>query len=672
MRFNFGDHAMIFRAMRILPGILAAGAMVGHALAADVAASGTEAILFDEIPSVFGASKYEQRLDEAPSSVTLITADEIRRYGYRTLADVMRSVRGFYVTYDRNYSYIGARGFGRSTDYNSRVLLLIDGHPTNENVYGMSAFGNEGLIDVAAVDHIEVIRGSSSSLYGTNALFAVVNVVTRRGRDVAGFELGAEAASLETRGGRIAFGDRFDNGGELLLSMSGFHSAGNGRLYYPEYDDPATNDGIAENMDDERWRRARLRYAHGPFSIDAAYVKRVKTVPTASWVSLDMSSVDQRFNNPEVGTSDERFFWIAGYQDEVGAHGRLSAHLSQDVYVYSGVYAAADTGGSVINRDRTDGRWWIGDVNYASDAFDRHRVLAGGTVQYNTHADQQNVNDDPPEVITSDQREYVQWSLYAQDEWRFLPGWIANLGVRYDHDPVWDGTTNPRLALIHQITPSTAVKLLYGQSFRAPSLYEIYYYLPHSTGLRPERIRTTELVVEHSLRESLRAVASVYQYRMDDIINQQDDYTFLNTGAVRARGIELELEGAFASWLDGRVSGGWQRAVDIETDELLDNSPQRLAKLTLSSPLIGRALVAAVDAQYVGARRTRAGGRVSEYAVANLTFSGAVLSQNLNWSASVYNAADRAYADLGGEEHVQETLPQDGRGYRLNVQYEIH
>ncbi len=74
---------------------------------------GGESLLFDEIPSVFGASKYEQKVTEAPASVTIITAEEIRRYGHRTLADVLRSARGFYTSNDRNFSYAGVRGFSR-------------------------------------------------------------------------------------------------------------------------------------------------------------------------------------------------------------------------------------------------------------------------------------------------------------------------------------------------------------------------------------------------------------------------------------------------------------------------------------------------------------------------------------------------------------------------------
>jgi len=129
----------------------------------DVMDLGLEDLVKVEIDSVFGASGYKQKVTDVPASITIVTAEEIRRYGYRTLADILRSVPGFYVTGDRNYSYLGERGFGRPGDYNSRVLLLVDGHRTNDNLFDQALIGTEFPVDVDLIERVEVIRGPNSS-----------------------------------------------------------------------------------------------------------------------------------------------------------------------------------------------------------------------------------------------------------------------------------------------------------------------------------------------------------------------------------------------------------------------------------------------------------------------------------------------------------------------------
>ena len=130
--------------------------------------------------TVYTASKHAQSLSNAPSSVTVITADEIQRYGYRTLADILQAVRGFYVTYDRYESYAGVRGSGRLGDWNSEILLLINGHRINDDVLGQAFIGSEFPLDIDLIQRVEIIRGPSSSLYGAEAFFAVINVITRK------------------------------------------------------------------------------------------------------------------------------------------------------------------------------------------------------------------------------------------------------------------------------------------------------------------------------------------------------------------------------------------------------------------------------------------------------------------------------------------------------------
>src|SRR5450432_3001925 len=205
-----------------------------------------------KVDTVYGASKFLQKAADAPASVTVVTAEEIQKYGYRTLVDVLRSVPGFYVIYDRNYTYVGVRGLARPGDYNARILFLLDGHRVNDNIFDGALIGTEFVVDVDLIERIEIVRGPTSSVYGTGAFVAVVNVITKRGRDLNSVEVSTEAGTWNSYKGRASYGKRFDNGVEMLLSGTFYDSQGHSRLFFPEFDSRAAKYGIAENADGDK------------------------------------------------------------------------------------------------------------------------------------------------------------------------------------------------------------------------------------------------------------------------------------------------------------------------------------------------------------------------------------------------------------------------------------
>jgi outer membrane receptor for ferrienterochelin and colicins len=445
---------------------------------------GEEVMLFQEIPSVYGASKYEQKVTEAPSSVDIVTASDIKKYGYRTLADILRSVRSFYVTYDRNYSYVGVRGFGRPGDYNSRILMLIDGHRVNDNVYDQAMIGTEALIDVDLIDRIEVIRGPGSSLYGSNAFFAVVNIITKRGRDLKGTEVSGADGSFNTYKGRVSYGNKFQNGIEAIISGSGFDSKGD-RLTFNAYNSPATNNGVTNDTDYDRSQNLFTKLSYEDFILSGAYSSRTKGIPTGAFAT--------DFNDPGNKTTDQHGYLDLKYDHSLGRDVEISARAFYDSYSYTGNYLYT----GVMNKDLGDGAWWGGEAKVIAKVLNSHRIIVGAEYQDNIKQDQKTYDVDPYNLILDDKRRGAIWASYLQDEITLSKSLLLNAGLRYDHYNTFGCSTNPRLALIYSPLEKSFLKLLYGSAFRAPNVFELYYTSDTSVAnpdLKPESIKTYELV----------------------------------------------------------------------------------------------------------------------------------------------------------------------------------
>ncbi len=182
-----------------------------------------------KVQTVCGASKHEQKVTEAPSFISIVTQDDIKQYGHRTLGEVLCSAAGFYVTDDRGYNAVGIWRINIPGAFGGRLLITVDGHRLNDPICDTAASGTDFLLDVNLRDRVEVIRGPGSSLYGiygNNAFFEVINDITRKGRDVNGTEFSASAGSFDTYTGRASFGNRFTNGVELLATGV-LHKVGN-------------------------------------------------------------------------------------------------------------------------------------------------------------------------------------------------------------------------------------------------------------------------------------------------------------------------------------------------------------------------------------------------------------------------------------------------------------
>jgi iron complex outermembrane receptor protein len=617
-----------------------------------------------EMRVVTTASRFAQPISDAPSSAVVLTAADIRAFGWHTLADALATLPGLYVTNDRNYTYVGARGFLRPGDYNSRFLLLVDGMRVNDTVYDQALVGTEGLLDMDMIKRIEFIPGPGSAMYGSNALFGVINVVTRDGSGLSGLQGAFAGGTQGERKARTSYGWHGQNGADLLLSASAFARTGRD-LYFPEFDAPATNGGIARRMD---WDRAQNFLVKGRFAdltLSASHVARTKGVPTASFQALFGAPDRTRDTQTSIGLA-----WSAQVAPTLALAAQL--HEGQADYVGTGWYPGP-TGAPALNIDGAHARWYDAGVSATVTALPRHQIVLGAELGRDAHRDQYNYGVQPYMPHLDDQRSAVRSALFAEDEIRLADGVLVNAGLRYDDHRSPDvHRFSPRVAVVIRATPADTIKLIGGSAFRTPNAYEMYYAVPGigrqiaNPDLRPERVTTHELVLEHALADGGHATVSLFRYAVDDLISQQHDaatgmLVFRNMDRADARGVEAALDRGFGLvHLRASYAAQLARGTGSMGGTPMIDSPRQLAKANLTAPLGWRDGLLGAELQCSG-RRLADQGAAGGYCVTNVTISALRLLPGTELSLSAYNALGKRYADVAGPAFVQTTLAREGR-----------
>jgi outer membrane receptor for ferrienterochelin and colicin len=614
-----------------------------------------------KIQVIVAASKREQTTRDVPSLVSIVTAAQIREHGYRTLGDVLKTLPSFYVSNDRNYSYVGVRGFERPGDFNSRILLLLNGLRTNENVFDLSFVGEEFAVDVDLIERIEVIRGPSAALYGSNAFFAVINVVTKQGRSMQGGEVAATAASFGTYAGRASYGRVFPGSLDVMVSASYSDSDGQ-TFYYPEFDAPATNNGIAAGVDQENFHKLLATVARGHWSFQATTASRTKGIPTGSFETI--------FNDKRNRTTDATSLAGLSYNRSLSKGATLSARLHGGRYEYLGEYAYVAA--VAPNLDEVVGEWWGVDLDAARPLPGRQFVTVGAEFRDNLRQTLKNWDPEPLFVHTDVTNRSAHWGAFVQDEIKLLTTLTLHAGLRVDRFEAFGLTTSPRLGAIYTPGTATTIKVLAGRAFRAPNEFELHYensqYKPNPQ-LRPERIGTLELVAQRFIGRGFHVKAAAFRNHLSALINQRlgADGMFVsaNEDAIESRGIELGAEMNRGHGPSGQLTYSLQRTEDRATGIELTSSPRQMVKLRVLAP--ARFATAGLDAQYVSAKGTLGGARTREYILTNLSLLAPRVFKRVDVSATLYNVFDVTYGVPVSEGHRQDILQQDGRSFRVKT-----
>ena len=251
------------------------------------------------------------------------------------------------------------------------------------------------------------------------------------------------------------------------------------------------------------------------------------------------------------------------------------------------------------------------------------------------------------------------------------------LPICFDHFSTFGSTVNPRAGLIYEPWRAGTFKALYGQAYRAPNAYEFDFDNPIYKGnhdLKPETIRSYELVWEQGLAKNYRLTGTLFYNQVEDLITQDVDpdpldprLIFSNTDSVDVKGGEVELEARWAHGFRARASYAFAEAVNNATGQLLANAPRHVGKLQVTVPLYPEKIFAGFELLATSRRGTAQGNRLPGHVVANLNLFSRDLWKNLEISAGLYNLFDRKYHDPASPDFAQDVNPQDGRTFRVKL-----
>jgi vitamin B12 transporter len=536
------------------------------ALAAQVCAQQPGSNVTSQLPAVVVmGTRIPTELDTSPNSVTVVSRDEIEQQQLRTVADVLREQPGVDIL--RNGQPGGVTSVSIRGANPNQTLVLIDGIPVNSAFNNAFDFAN---LPVDNIDHIEVLHGPQSTLYGSEALGGVINIVTKQcvGKPTGSVLVeGGSDDSIRARGSFAANHDKFC----LSAETSYF-----------------TTDNERSNSEYRVWNAS----GHATWQL----LDRLNAGVLASYLQSKAGSPNDRFtNDPNDFLRNENAF-VAGSLDGEPAdwwRAELKLSHSHERQFFSGLepnpplFLGDFAERTVAERNQVD----FQNVFAIADA---HKLLFGGTYGASR------AND--TNTFGSLSRSVDDKAVYAQYEFAPTPRFTAALGGRVD-DYTTFGTHGTYKFGARYTVPhtETILRASVGTGFRAPTVRD--FFPPYGNpNLKPEQSLGWDAGIEQPLANNkLRIGATYFQNEFDDLI--QAAYPApVNTGRAETIGMET-----FATWtpttnLTLRGTYTWlPRAEDLNANERLIRRPEHNGSLSGRYAFLRR-FAATADATLVGTR----------------------------------------------------------------------
>lgn len=635
------------------------------------------------------ASRYAQTIRQAPSLVTVVTGEQIRQYGHRTISDVLRGVAGVYLSVsNESRTLAGVRAI--SSDDNNKILLLIDGVPWFDGIYNHAWL--DDYLPLVHVKQIEVIKGPGSAVYGANAFAGVVNVVTYGPDDLLGGFARVEVGSFARRGLSAVAG-----GGEaarLRLYARTLDIDGDGLDLTPKGQINVTgtnprrsiSGGLSLQVAGLTLRYDHIDYRHAYF-VNPQY--DLFGVMTESADEFNLSYAND-FLSIRYDISAGPDFHIAPYlyaqrHDNPGTYGWFDP--TQDLNPETG---EARWGQTLVSAQKLSERYGLGFEGQMRAAAE-HITVGGMGVELNHVIELE-------DLVFEDGAEISSRPITFSGE----PGWISDIfffgqhtwttnwwleltaGARMDIHSYAGTFFSPRAGVLIVPDDNGAVKLLYGRAFRAPNARELLVdvvanedgensFTNGNAALDPEFIETFEVEASGDPLKNLTLRGASFASWIGDGIGKATggtgdlgDVYYDNLDGSQITGGEVELEWTPGTW---RIGGNYAMtlATDVDTGNWLYEFPMHMGHAHFGhTPVPG--LWVAVQADFYGSRpredwSTDAGLEDGPaFALVHFSMtSDAFIDNRIRADFSVHNVLGTEYATLIPAEDANAlTINDDG------------
>lgn len=617
-------------------------------------------------------SIYNQKISESPNSTIIVTAEEIKLFGYSKISELVASLQGLFVRNDLNYDFVGTRGFERPSNFNNN-LILLNGHVLNDLVYGSQSLDNYIGIDINDVSRVEIVLGPSSLFYGSGGLVSLINIILKDNREANGLNLGLRYSNYNNIIANTSYGANID---DLSIMFTARVGKSDGKDYFfSEYAD-STSDGIARNLDGERHYGSSLQLAYKDLVLNAYFVNRVKDIPSAAY--------DSDFGIPGSYSKDQRSFLNLNYTFSIDENKTIRTKIFNDIYNYYDAYIYE--GDPTIDENHG---WWFGaDVDFNWDISSNNHFMMGVNVTRVNELTYKLYNSS--ELFFESDIPYNMLSFYIYDNYQVTSNLSVNFGLRTDYLSYYHPNYNPRFALIYNPSDETTIKYIFNTGFRSPSNYELFAddttFKKINENLKPEYLISNEINFTHHLNDFVFYNIAFFHNKFKDVIelvnasNTEEDAIFIssNINGYDSYGFEFAIRGKIFDDLFIYSNFTFQKSLD-SADFQISNSPELMLKGGLAYNISSN-LYFSLNTRYESSRKTISLRETEPFFISdfNVGYSPDFDEQNslsflnnLLFGLKVNNIFDNNYYLPAPNWIKSDKLIQGTRTFTLNLQVNI-